>query len=298
MAGKRISICVILVLLTMLCVLYSVTGALAANKSSIDLIERLSADSITAVVESIETAGENGEETLLPGTDPESDNTVSNSNRESESVERVFRLPAGLLEIADDAFDDDWNVTIASEENTEAQAYAVRKGYQWKQLVGLSVFRLPEGLQIIGDDAFTGTAAEAVILPDTVAEIGDRAFAGMPRLIAINIPKSTIVIGNNLFDSQQQVMIFGSAGSWASRYAASAGYPFVPVDALPFDQSRQMDVEQHRNADASRTDEIANTPALHLNIRPTEVAVGDISTSVYDQSIAFCSQGRAPPLVG
>ena len=52
---------------------------------------------------------------------------------------------------------------------------------------------------VIGDHAFASTAAEEVILPDSISNIGDMAFAGSKTLHKVNIPEGVEQIGNECF---------------------------------------------------------------------------------------------------
>ena len=298
MITKRKPNCLALAVLTLLFVLLSVIGASASSNHNVDLVAGTIENSIVIQSDGKTETDISARTDITANADSIVNIPSDITQNESVFTERVFHLPAGLLEIADDAFDDDWNVTITGEENTVAEDYAVSKGFNWQPLIGPSVFHLPKNLQYIGDEAFVGTMAEAVILPDTVDDISDRAFADMPRLMAINIPESVILIGDEIFDCQQQVMIFGSTNGRASRYAATAGLPFVPVNALLPDIDHQLLSEQYGNANRVRRDGLTNVPTLQLNIKPTEIAVGDINTYVYNRCIAFYYQGRSPPLFG
>ncbi|MBO4760081.1 MAG: leucine-rich repeat domain-containing protein, partial [Spirochaetaceae bacterium] len=64
---------------------------------------------------------------------------------------------------------------------------------------------LPYGVKKIGKGAFAGDAfpsqIESITIPDTVQNIGDKAFFQCPRLKSIIIPDSVKIIGNNAFDS-------------------------------------------------------------------------------------------------
>ena len=63
---------------------------------------------------------------------------------------------------------------------------------------------LPSGVRIIGKSAFCGaggwsTYIKSITLPDTVQQIGDRAFFWCGRLESIKIPDSVKIIGNSSF---------------------------------------------------------------------------------------------------
>lgn len=81
-------------------------------------------------------------------------------------------------------------------------------------------FTLPASVQIIEDGAFQNTAAEEVILQDSVEYIGDYAFADMSELSAVTIPGSTVYIGENAFSgSDPELIIVCEPDSYAMRWA-------------------------------------------------------------------------------
>ena len=141
-----------------------------------------------------------------------------------------------------------------------------------------AVFRLPAYLEFIAEEAFAGTAAEAVVLPETVTEIGDRAFAEMPRLVAINIPDSVFEIGHDAFDVPRRIMVFGSANGPAGRYAAERGMPFVPTDAAAPEPPRQMIAERQLQETPTAIDLIieesddATVEVKHQRYKPIIIA--------------------------
>ncbi len=153
---------------------------------------------------------------------------------ESEAgIEKTITLPKGLLEIADDAFDDDAGFTFVGEENSIASEYARRNHFKWQLLPEKlqNIFRLPEALRIIEFEAFQGTNAEFVLLPEGVNQIDERAFSDMPRLVAINMPDSVFALAENAIDTTHQVMIIANSNGTGREYAAANHMPFMPADA-------------------------------------------------------------------
>lgn len=67
--------------------------------------------------------------------------------------------------------------------------------------VSLSHFSFPGTLQSIGNDAFSHSGLEEAMLERCTAlkEIGDRAFAGVPALACVSLPKSVTTLGTGVF---------------------------------------------------------------------------------------------------
>lgn len=91
------------------------------------------------------------------------------------------------------------------------------------------VFHLPSSVKVIEDEAFSGTAAESVVLQDNVEFIGEKAFADIPTLSDIYIPKTTQFIAENAFWGVD-VTIHGIEGSFADQWAKERGYRFIHED--------------------------------------------------------------------
>lgn len=67
-----------------------------------------------------------------------------------------------------------------------------------------------------------------ISLPDTVTQIGDRAFVNCESLIQIDIPSAVNHIGEYAFWQCRQLTIHAPAGSYAETYAKENNIPFVP----------------------------------------------------------------------
>ena len=185
---------------------------------------------------------------------------------ESEAVtEKTITLPKGLLEIADDAFDDDAGFTIVGEENSIASEYARRNHFKWQLLPENpeNVFRLPEALKTIEFEAFQGTSAEFVLLPEGVNQIDERAFSDMPRLVAINIPDSVFALAENAIDITHQVLIIANSNGIGREYAAANHMPCTPTDAyLPAElQERTAEKAAYRDSFDALPEIIEDTEA-------------------------------------
>ena len=70
-----------------------------------------------------------------------------------------------------------------------------------------SILKLPSILVTIDEDAFSGTAAQAVIIPDTVT-----------------------VISGNPFSGSAIIYVYGFLDSAAEIFASTYGFTFIPID--------------------------------------------------------------------
>lgn len=95
--------------------------------------------------------------------------------------------------------------------------------------------KLPADLTTIDEEAFFGdTSVDTVVLPDTVAEIRARAFAGS-SLRAINLPDSLTFIDDTAFDGPDKVTVTVNKGSYAYEWAVENGYILdYPESAHPY----------------------------------------------------------------
>lgn len=94
-----------------------------------------------------------------------------------------------------------------------------------------SVFNLHStSLRIIHEDAFLDTAAEVIILPETLEVIEDGAFGSMKRLTDVYIPGTTQKIGDDAFRGASRLTVHGILGSRAQDWAKERGFTFVYED--------------------------------------------------------------------
>lgn len=83
---------------------------------------------------------------------------------------------------------------------------------------------LPANIKNIEMGAFTGSAAEAVIVPDGCLTIGERAFAQSEALKCVVLPGSVIEIAEDAFEGCVDLVIFAPQNSAAHIYAQKYGY--------------------------------------------------------------------------
>ena len=96
-----------------------------------------------------------------------------------------------------------------------------------------STFVLPASLITIEDEAFEKTAAESVIFSDSLAMIGERAFADGLRLRTITVSKSVVYIADHAFEGALNLTVRGEAGSYAAHWAQTHGIAFVQIETAP-----------------------------------------------------------------
>ena len=153
-------------------------------------------------------------------------------------------------------------------------------------------FSLPASLKIIEDEAFEGTALVAVDLPETVEEIGDRAFANIPSLRILKIPDNTKRIGTKIVAGSYNVTIAAAPGSYARNWAQENDVPFAPVTVIAADS--QAVVSAALSSFRSTEIIIAEDDSIKEE-KPAARAVDEINNNLYEESIAYHIQGRAPP---
>ena len=87
-------------------------------------------------------------------------------------------------------------------------------------------FTLPASLEVLEDEAFENTAVTKVYIQDNLMTLGQRAFADSPDLVQIFIPDTTKRIGDDAFEGDVGLIIFGNRGSQAERHAKDHHIPF------------------------------------------------------------------------
>lgn len=75
-------------------------------------------------------------------------------------------------------------------------------------------------IKSIGKEAFSSCKVlEKITLPQGLFEICEGAFKNCPSLKFVYIPSSVVLIGENVFDGNKEVVILGETGSEAEKYA-------------------------------------------------------------------------------
>ena len=148
---------------------------------------------------------------------------------ESSSV----RLAADLTVYAGDSENPTDNVTDTFVDNHSQRYVIIRSHAGLAQLPVL--FVTPKGLTVIGDEAFAGCAAAGIYLRNQVSEIGSLAFADCAALNWVRIPASVTAIADDALSGHRSgLIIYGTAGSEAERFAAGHGIVFLPESSIAF----------------------------------------------------------------
>ena len=159
-------------------------------------------------------------------------------------------------------------------------------------------FKLPASLQVIEDSAFEGTAIVSVEIPESVAYIGDYAFADISSLLGIQIPDATTHIGKNAFSGSKQVTLTASSGSYARTWAKENGIRFrllatftaredvFTISLRKDDREQQLRKERLEKTD----DQFAN-----VRERRTGRTVGELKAAQYKGIAALYIQSRYFP---
>lgn len=142
----------------------------------------------------------------------------------------------GNTVMGNDVFSGSWSLTIYGLSGSTAQAYAENNNIPFEVMGGEPPvmddpdFILPASLTSIESEAFLGISASVVKLPDSVADIGSRAFADCPNLQQIYIPAVT-TIADDAFSGVTGLIIFGAPGSPAEQFAQThAGIEFCAAE--------------------------------------------------------------------
>lgn len=99
-------------------------------------------------------------------------------------------------------------------------------------VVGCQSTVIPEDVTRIGDFAFAGALLDITILPDKVTYIGPYAFYGCYDMTSIVIPPGVTYIDETAFWGCDDCTIYGTAGSYAQRYAHEYEIPFIAIDGM------------------------------------------------------------------
>ncbi len=86
---------------------------------------------------------------------------------------------------------------------------------------------LPELLTLIEKGAFEGIAARRVEVSKNVVAIEARAFADCKFLREIHIPATVLKVDDLALEGCANVVVFGTTGTEAERFAKAAGFKFV-----------------------------------------------------------------------
>ena len=91
-------------------------------------------------------------------------------------------------------------------------------------------YTLPASLTTLKAEAFQGTDAAAVLIPNSLHEIGSKAFSSCSSLNQVTFMSDDIMIAEDAFeDCSDQLIFFCRQGSTAENYAAAHGINVVRI---------------------------------------------------------------------
>ncbi len=156
-------------------------------------------------------------------------------------------------------------------------------------------FRLPASLRIIDEEAFEGTSFEFVDLPESVEEIGDRAFANIESLKVLKISRNARAIGVDILSGSDRAVISAPMDSLARTWAAANRVPFAPVATMTASNGT---VQVNSASNIGPNPVLTDDGSDEKHEIPTARAAGEIKTDTFKEGFAWHVQGRAPPTVG
>lgn len=100
------------------------------------------------------------------------------------------------------------------------------------------------GIKEISGSAFGSCENfQSITIPDSVTTIGDYAFSDCTNLESVTIPAGITTIDRSAFNNSNNVVIRGTAGTYAERFANGVGIPFnAPV--VTFDKKIYYDWDE------------------------------------------------------
>lgn len=100
------------------------------------------------------------------------------------------------------------------------------------------------GIKEISGSAFGSCENfQSITIPDSVTTIGDYAFSDCTNLESVTIPAGVTTIDRSAFNNSNNVVIRGTAGTYAERFANGMGIPFnAPV--VTFDKKIYYDWDE------------------------------------------------------
>ena len=94
----------------------------------------------------------------------------------------------------------------------------------------MKALKLPAALRTIEAEGFAGSAARRIVVPETCATIGARAFADCAQLVEIDFLNDAVSIPENAFGGRTDFTIRANPDSAAARFAQSHGIRWTAID--------------------------------------------------------------------
>lgn len=159
---------------------------------------------------------------------------------------------------------------------------------EYKPNSGISAVVIPDGVTAIGDRAFRGCAGiTSVTIPYGVTSIGSSAFDGCTGLVSVEIPASVTTIGSGAFSGCSSLTVHynGTRAQWESLRIETYGVPVVCADDGQRSEN-QPSVLTIQNRVVVKCDPSATG---YIEIQPgvTEIAAGAFSNCVSIKGIVI-----------
>ena len=121
-------------------------------------------------------------------------------------------------------------------------------------------FKFPSSLRNIEEEAFEGTAAETILLPESIEQIHRRAFSDMSCLKILNLPARLSFISRDAFAGSKNIQFIGAENTYANRWAMIHRYSFASVQP----QEQKENASQY-NLEKSHSQNILLSASLSVS---------------------------------
>lgn len=95
---------------------------------------------------------------------------------------------------------------------------------------------LVDGLPVtaVGNEAFQNSGITSVLLPASVAKLGDRAFSGCTGLKDVMVMNDALIYGADVFKGSENVVLYGATGSTTEKYAGEQSITFITTSPYQY----------------------------------------------------------------
>ncbi len=138
---------------------------------------------------------------------------------------RAFDGCAALTDVYYAGYRAQWKAITKGANNTALDSAVMHYGKN-----DLPDLILPDSLTEIGEEAFAGGAFTCARLSEQTVVIGKNAFADCPNLVSVYIPAETAVIDPLAFGEREDLTIYGKADSTAQTFANAHHMTFVEIE--------------------------------------------------------------------
>lgn len=136
-------------------------------------------------------------------------------------------------------------------------------------------FVLPSSLTEIGEEAFAGSAFRYAALSEQTESIGSKAFAECPNLAYVRIPNGETVIEADAFDEGSGLTIIGVKGSGVETYARAHNFTFRSITG---EENNTVLVTFITAANTARLSALGSTTTVNASGTTFRMNVGTVVT--------------------